>query len=104
LTLLGVTTDEQHAVLPGVTVTISNIETGIARTVVTDPAGYYRAPALPPGTYALTADLAGFSSYKRAGLTFTTGQEVRIVITLQLASVKETVEFVVSKRRLPPQA
>ena len=91
-TLLGVITDEQHAVLPGVTLTISNVDTGIARTVITDAAGYYRAPALPPGTYALTADLGGFSSYKRAGLTLTTGQEVRIDVTLQLASVKETVE------------
>ena len=91
-TLLGSLTDEQHGVLPGVTITITNIDTGVARTVVTDATGYYRAPALQPGTYAMTADLAGFVTYKRSGLVLTTGQEARIDVTLQVASVKETVE------------
>jgi hypothetical protein len=93
-TLIGTVADDQHAVLPGVTVTITNVETGAARTVVTDQAGYYRAPALPPGTYAITADLAGFASYKRTGVTLTTGQDVRIDVTLQVATVKESVEVV----------
>src|SRR5262249_50159700 len=79
-TLQGVITDDQHGVLPGVTVVITNVETGSARTVVTDQAGFYRAPALAPGTYTLTADLAGFVTYKRAGLVLTTGQEPRIDI------------------------
>jgi len=91
-TLLGSLTDEQHAVLPGVTVTITNVETGVVRTAVTDAAGYYRAPALPPGTYDLSADLAGFVTYKRSGLVLTTGQDALVDVMLQVASVKETVE------------
>lgn len=91
-TLQGVIADDQHGVLPGVTVTITNVETGSARTVVTDPVGFYRAPALQPGDYTLTAELTGFVTYKRSGLTLTTGQEPRIDITLQVASVRETVE------------
>jgi Carboxypeptidase regulatory-like domain len=93
-TLQGLVTDEQKAVLPGVTVTIINVDTGIARTVVTDTAGWYRAAALSPGTYELTTDLTGFVTYKRSGLTLTTGQAPRIDIMLQVAAVKETVQVV----------
>src|SRR5260370_3482564 len=93
-TLLGTIADEQHGVLPGVSITITNVETGVARTVVTDATGYYRAPALPPGTYEVTADLTGFVTYKRSGLVLTTGQEGRIDLTLKGASVKEAGEVV----------
>src|SRR3954471_19012365 len=93
-TLQGLVTDEQKAVLPGVTVTITNVETGVSRTAVTDATGWYRAAALNPGTYEMTTDLAGFVTYKRSGLTLTTGQEPRIDIMLQVASVKETVQVV----------
>src|SRR6185295_4166398 len=93
-TLQGLVTDEQKAVLPGVTVTITNVDTGIVRTVVTDATGWYRAAALTPGTYELTTDLSGFITYKRSGLTLTTGQEPRIDVMLQVASVKETVQVV----------
>src|SRR5262245_21624230 len=66
-TLQGLVTDEQKAVLPGVTVTVTNVDTGIARTVVTDTTGWYRAATLNPGTYELTTELAGFVTYKRSG-------------------------------------
>ena len=93
-TLQGLITDAQKAVLPGVTVTITNVDTGVSRTSVTDNTGWYRAAALMPGTYELSTDLTGFVTYKRAGLTLTTGQEPRIDIMLQVASVKETVQVV----------
>ena len=89
-TLQGQITDEQHGVLPGVSVTITNVETGISRTAITDGGGWYRAPALPPGTYEMTADLSGFVTHRRSGLTLTTGQEPRIDITLQVASAAGT--------------
>jgi carboxypeptidase family protein/TonB-dependent receptor-like protein len=90
-TLQGLILDEQHAVLPGVSVTITNIDTGIARTVTTDASGWYRAAALAPGNYEIRAELSGFVEHVRRGLTLTTGQEPRIDITLSVASVKETV-------------
>src|SRR5438034_217497 len=91
-TLQGLVTDAQKGVLPGVSVTIVNVDTGRSRTVVTDNAGWYRAAALAPGTYELSTELTGFVSYKRSGMTLTTGQEPRIDITLQVAAVKETVQ------------
>ena len=93
-TLQGLITDAQKAVLPGVTVTITNLDTGVARTVVTDTTGWYRAAALQPGAYEMSAELTGFVGYKRGGMTLTTGQEPRIDLTLQVAAVRETVEVI----------
>src|SRR5262249_36888771 len=74
--------------------TITNVETGVSRTVITDTTGWYRAAALNPGTYEMTTEPAGFVPYKGSGMTRTTGQEPRIDIMLQVASVKETVQVV----------
>ncbi len=59
-TLQGLLTDAQGAVMPGVTVTIRNVATGIERTTVSDNAGQYVAASLPPGHYAVVAHLEGF--------------------------------------------
>jgi Carboxypeptidase regulatory-like domain len=90
-TLQGTISDPQRALLPGVTVIISNVETGLSRTIVTDERGWYRAPALPPGRYDLRAELQGFGSVVRSGLTLTIGQEATINIEMNLANVQETV-------------
>src|SRR4051812_45960137 len=49
--LVGTVTGAQGGVLPGVTVTTRNVDTGLVRTKVTEPDGQYRLPALPPGRY-----------------------------------------------------
>jgi len=90
-TLQGIISDPQRSLLPGVTVVITNVETGLTRSVVTDERGWYRAPALPPGPYELRAELPGFATVVRSGLTLTIGQEATINLQLDLASVQETV-------------
>jgi carboxypeptidase family protein len=64
-TLQGAITDDQNAVMPGVTVTLKHVATGIDRTTVTDSAGQYAAASLAPGHYELVAHLDGFSDQKR---------------------------------------
>lgn len=90
-TLQGLVTDEQGAVLPGVTVTVTNTETGVTRAVSTDERGWYRAAALLPGKYELRVELSGFVRHVRSGLTLTIGQEATINASLKLATVQETV-------------
>ncbi len=90
-TLQGLVSDEQGAVIPGATVTITNVETGVARPVLTDERGWYRAAALAPGTYQLRVELSGFITYVRTGLVLTIGQEATVGVTLRLATVQETV-------------
>lgn len=51
----GTITDQTHAVLPGVTVTVTNAQTGIARATITNEAGVYRVPGLDPGRYDVVA-------------------------------------------------
>ena len=58
----GYVKDEQGAVLPGVTVTAHSPALLSPVTAVSDAGGYYRLLNLPPGTYAVTAELAGFST------------------------------------------
>src|SRR5687768_5268022 len=63
-TLTGTVTDASGAVLPGVTVTATGTALiGGARTAVTDENGVYRFPALPPGTYTVSAELSGFKPF-----------------------------------------
>ncbi len=71
----GSIVDASGAVLPGVTVTISNNDTGAQRVVVTNERGVYRAPLLPLGTYQLVADLEGFKKYEQTGILLTAGQD-----------------------------
>ena len=61
----GKVTDEQGGVLPGVTVTVRQLDTNTTRTGVTESNGQYYLPSLPAGRYELTMELAGFAPAKR---------------------------------------
>jgi hypothetical protein len=90
-TILGVITDTGGGVLPGVTVTTRNAETGFTRTTVTEADGQYQVLALPPGRYDLTADLQGFQVTEVRDLTLTIGLQVRQDLTLSIGSLQESV-------------
>ncbi len=83
--------DDQGAAVPGVTVTAKNSETGFARTVTSDAEGTYRLSALPVGVYDITAELQGFATVDRRGVTVNVGQTLTLDVTLKLASLAETV-------------
>src|SRR5258706_47179 len=87
----GIINDAQGGVLPGVTVTGRNVDTGITRTVVTEGDGRFRLAALPPGRYELTADLSGFGPVTVPALTLNTSSEVIRNITMQVVGVQESV-------------
>ena len=90
--ITGVVKDASGAVLPGVTVEASSsalIEK--ARSVVTDGGGQYRIVTLPPGTYALTFTLSGFSSVRREGIELRGTFTAAVDAELRVGSVAETV-------------
>src|SRR5678816_3005549 len=66
--LSGRITDESGAVLPGVTVTATQTDTGLMRSVTTDASGTYVMPNLPTGPYRLEAMLQGFRTYAQTGI------------------------------------
>jgi hypothetical protein len=90
-TIEGTIVDAQGAVLPGVSVTVTNIDTGDTRTVVTNESGFFRAPLLALGTYRLSAELQGFRTYEQTGITLTAGRIAVLYITLTVGAVQETI-------------
>lgn len=89
--LIGNVTDAQGGVLPGVTVTATGPTLLGERVAVSDGTGYYRLRSLPPGEYMVTAELAGFASYQRAGILVRAGATFTVNVTLQLSSLSENV-------------
>src|SRR5450756_1453708 len=90
--ILGTLADETGARTPGATVTITNTETGIARTLTTDAAGRYRAANLPLGQYEVKAELSGFRTAIRRGIGLTVGAEVVADLSLSVGAVSEQVQ------------
>jgi hypothetical protein len=91
-TLAGVVKDSTGAVLPGTTVEASSpalIEK--TRTAMSDGTGQYKMTELPPGAYAVTFTLAGFSTVKRDGIEVTGSGVITINADLKVGSVSETV-------------
>src|SRR2546423_8444559 len=63
-TIQGTVTDRSGGAMPGVTVTIRNVETGLERVAVSASNGFYSAPYLPIGIYNVQAELAGFGTMR----------------------------------------
>jgi hypothetical protein len=84
--------DEQGSLVPGVTVTISSPVLVAGQAVgVTDAGGVHRFPSLPPGTYAVRVELAGFQTSVREGIVVMVGQTTPLDALMKVASLEETV-------------
>ena len=93
-TISGTVQGQDGYVLPGVTVTVTNEGTGLARTAVAGQEGRYVIAALPPGRYELRAELAGFKPHTRAGIELTISETLAINITLLVGALEITDEVV----------
>ena len=89
--LNGRVTDESGAVLPGVTVTATQTETGFTRTVVTGGDGNYLITALQTGPYRLEVSLQGFRTYVQTGIVLQVGATPTVNASLGVGSLEETV-------------
>jgi hypothetical protein len=89
--LEGVITDQSGAVLPGTLVTVTNLETNVARTVTSDENGRFFVAALPPGSYRVSASLPGFVTQNSDNVVLRLGQSVAINFTLPLEGVTAAV-------------
>ena len=83
--------DQADAVLPGVTVTVTNQATGVTRTTVSNAEGVYYLPGLDPGVYEVTTDLGGFAPTTRRNVNLGVNATLTLDLKLALAGVTEAV-------------
>ncbi len=90
--IVGQVQDTTHAVVPGATVTITNHETGLKRSVRTDDAGRFNFPQLKPGVYSVRAEAPGFDPGQNDNVISGLGQKQSVDFTLKVARSNEAVE------------
>lgn len=87
----GRVVDTSDSVVPGATVTAVNEANGLSRTGLSNAEGYYAVSSLPPGTYRIIAELAGFNVVTRTGLTLVAEQNARVDFVLAAGAVAEEI-------------
>src|SRR5712691_5328029 len=90
-TISGVVQDPSGATIPGVMVTIRNVETGTARTLTTDAGGRYTAPDLTLGNYEVQAQISGFQTEVRGGITLTVGRQEVVNLALKVGQISDKI-------------
>jgi hypothetical protein len=91
-TITGTVVDSSGRVIPNASVSITNVATGINRSMTTNEDGLYIAPNLLPASYELTFTAPGFRTDVRSGIELTVGATVTLNMTMQVGGSKETVQ------------
>src|SRR5438067_13370436 len=94
-TLGGTVSDSTGAFIPGVSITATNIATGIVNTVLSNEAGAYQFASLQTGTYKVSAELSGFK-VRTFNVTMGVSQQARLNFTLEVGNVAQNVEVTVA--------
>ncbi|MGH9831380.1 MAG: carboxypeptidase regulatory-like domain-containing protein, partial [Blastocatellia bacterium] len=89
--LVGNVVDQNGAVLPGVSVTITNTGTGLQLETTTDESGSYVFRNLLPGTFDMTLSTKGFKEMRQSGIIVSAGNPKRVDVSLQVGATQETV-------------
>src|SRR5580704_13229722 len=90
--ILGNVTDASGAAVAGATVTISDVQRGVTRTLTSDQAGFYAAPDLSPGAYKVRFEAKGFKTVERTNVQIEVATDTRIDVGLTPGQVSEVVE------------
>jgi Carboxypeptidase regulatory-like domain/TonB dependent receptor len=91
-TISGSVTDSSGAVVPRSAVTITNLGTGIKKTLQTDAGGNFTGSALPFGTYVVTADASNFATATSQQIVLNVGSTVHVNLTMNVAAASQSVE------------
>jgi carboxypeptidase family protein len=90
-TLLGNVTDSSGGAVPGATVTVTEVQTNVSRTVTSNESGYYLFSSLQNGTYEVGAELVGFKKVVRQGVRVDVNTTVRVDLSLEVGQMTEAV-------------
>ena len=89
--ILGVVTDQSGGYVAGASVTVTDVERGTSRNLITDDTGSYVAIGLLPGTYKVRVEAKGFKAFDRQNLLLETGKDISVDVVLQTGSASEVV-------------
>jgi hypothetical protein len=98
--VLGTVRDNSGAVVPGVTVTLLNTQTGVAVVRTTDSEGAYEFFTVRPGVYRVTAELSGFATAFADNVQVSVGGRQRVELTMRVGDLSEAIEVVGGARTL----
>ena len=90
--ILGRVTDSSQALIPGVEVRATNVDTGVSASGRSNASGTYNIPFLMAGTYRVTAEMAGFKRFVREGIQVRVSETVDLSIQMEVGAVSETIE------------
>ena len=82
--IAGMVSDQSGAILPGVSITVTNTATNATREILTYETGSYVIPALPAGNYVVMAEFPGFSTQTRTGVVLQVNQTARVDFQMQV--------------------
>ena len=85
------TVQDSTGVIPGAVVKVTNVDTGVTQTLLTNVSGFYNAPLLNPGNYQVSVEMAGYKALIRSGVTLSVGQQLSINLALEVGSITEQV-------------
>ena len=102
-TIAGTVTDTSGAVIGGVSVTLTNLDTAATRNIVTDASGNYSLPNILPGRYRLEAEKAGFKKVAREPIVVQIESGLRVDIAMEVGAISQTVEVTAEAPLLQPQ-
>lgn len=88
----GVISDQSGSAVPGAQVKITQTETQLTRSAVSDVQGRYTFPGLPVGPYLLEVTATGFKAYEQSGIVLQVGNNVQINVTMQIGAISEHIE------------
>ncbi len=89
--ILGMVTDASSAVIQGVRVTATNVDTNLAAEATTDSGGQYRILSLPAGRYKVQAAFSGFQTFIETGVVLTVGEQRRVDVVLKVGATQQEV-------------
>jgi hypothetical protein len=91
-TIVGTVTDPSEASIPDVAITVTNMQTGIARQVITDRYGNYRVVSLLPGVYRIKAEHEGFQATEITNVELQVDRTITQNVVMQVGGVTQTLE------------
>ncbi len=91
-TLTGIVTDQSEAIVPDAKVTLKDAQSGSKRDTVTNSDGYFTFASVPVGSYELSTEAKGFSTYNLSGITLAGGEKRNVNVKLTVGTTSEAVE------------